>query len=85
MHKDPQIKDFKNIEKKVNFQSVAAYYQIAKFYNFTELANLALCYIERCFATVCETDNFLQLDFVHVAQLLSSTKLHIDSEIQVYW
>ena len=66
----------------MNVQNAAAHFRIARCFNFTKLATLALCYIERCFAIVCETHNFLELDYTSVAKLLSSFNLRLDSELE---
>ena len=71
------------IRNEINVKNVAAYYQIAKLFNFTELAKVALCYIERCFTTVCETNSFLELDFAFVMNILAKYTLNIDSELEV--
>ena len=76
-------KNFNEIKNKINVKNVATFYQVAKKFNFAELAKTTLCYIERCFAIACETKNFLQLDFTTVAKILASSELHIDSELQV--
>ena len=60
------------------------YCQIAKLFNFTELLKHNLCYIERCFTVVCETRNFIELDFTLVAKILASSELCIDSELEVF-
>ena len=83
LRKDLKIKDFNEIKMKVNVKNVATYYQIANYFNFNELAKLALCYIERCFTAVCENNNFLELDSKLVGNILASSELRIDSELQV--
>ena len=42
-----------------------------------------LCYIERMFTVVIDTENFLQLSFAVIAKILSSSSLHITSELEV--
>ena len=80
---DVNIMNFKEIKNDINVQNVAKLYQIAILFSSTELAKLTLCYIERCFTSVCETNNFLMLDYTIVANILASSELHIDSEVQV--
>ena len=75
----------KILEKKIKFENVAMYYQIAKLYKFCELRKLALRYIERFFTTVCETNNFIELDFYMVTKVLASSDLRIDSELEVLY
>ena len=78
-----EIQSFQMIKKSMNVQNVATYFQIWKYFNFTEFAKLALCYIERCFTIVCETNNFLELDFTLIAKIFASSELRIDSELEV--
>ena len=78
-----EINNFNEIKNDFNVKNVATFYQIAKTFSFAKLAKLTLCYIERRFPIVCETNNFLQLDFSTVAKILATSELHIDSEIQV--
>lgn len=44
---------------------------------------MSLCYIQRCFTSVCETENFLELDFNRITFILSSSQLNITSELEV--
>ena len=76
-------KNFKQIEKIVRNRNVATFYQIASIFNFTELQTFSMCYIERCFPIVCEKNNFKILEFAQVAKIISSSELHIDSEMEV--
>ena len=79
---NPDIQAFEGIKERINVQNVATYYQIAKYFNFTELSKLALRYIERCFTVVCETHNFLELDYTLFAKVLGSSNLRLDSELE---
>ena len=83
MLEDLENNDFKELRKKINVKNVATYHQTGKLFNSTELAELTLCYIERCFTTVCETKNFLELDFNLIENILGSSELRIDSELEV--
>ena len=71
------------ISKKVNLQNVVTLYQLAKKFGIKTLAEENFKYIERCFITVSESHNFLHLDFRFLVILLSSSQLHITSEIEV--
>ena len=71
------------LQKKIDFKNVATYYQIAKLFCSEGLCNKALKYIERFFTSVCETINFLELDFNRVAYIISSSGLRIDSELEI--
>ena len=77
-----EIQDLEIINKSLNVNNVATFYQIAKYFNLTKLSKLALCYTERCFTVVCETQNYLELDYTSVANILSSSNLQLDSELE---
>ena len=71
------------IKRKVKLQNVVTYYQLAKSFNLGILAKDTLSYIVRCFTMVTKFNNFLQLDFVFVAKIISSSELEITSELEV--
>ena len=77
--------DLKSINKRINVQNVATYFQIAKYFNFTKLSKLALCYIERCFTVFAGAPTFLELMFSSIAKILASSELNLDSELQIYY
>ena len=82
LHKKQGI--VKYIKDKVNIENVALYYQFAKSFNLPSFAKETLRCMERCFTMVVETSNFLQLDFYIISRLLSSPKLKIYSELEVF-
>ena len=57
---------------------------MSKLYNLNDLSKLTLNYIELWFTTVAETNNFLELDFPLMKRIISSSNLHITSEIEVF-
>ena len=71
------------IVDKINVQNVTIFYQLAKLNKLTKLAEISPSYIERCFAVVVESDNFLELQFNLVAKILSSSELSIHSELEI--
>ena len=83
LYNDFENNDFKEITSKINVENIAMYYQIAKLFNCTQLNKLASSYVERCFTIVCETPNFLELDFIMVSKILGSSELRLDSELEV--
>ena len=83
LHKELQNKVFNKFKNKVNVQNVVTYYQIAKLFNFAELAEFALAYIQRCFTIVYENNNFLELNFTLIATIISTSELEINSELEV--
>ena len=72
----------KSVEDKI--KQVTTHYQFAKLFRLTKLSEKSFGYIQRCFEMVVETQNFLELDFTFVAKILSSSGLHITSEVQVF-
>ena len=58
--------------------------QLAKLFKLSSLSKIALCYTERCFAKVSETQNFLELHFNLVAKILASSELSVHSELEVF-
>ena len=73
----------KVFKDKTTFENVTIFYKIAAFYKLQNLFNGFLCYIERFFTVVAETENFLKLNFAFVSKILSSSSLHITSELEV--
>ena len=92
MQTNLEVKHFVSFlkKKKNNFENVTTVYQLAKFFIFDDLDKRSFCYIKRFFNVVYETKKFLELDFSHVAKIISSFELNIDSELEVltaarYW
>ena len=48
-----------------------------------KLSNNCFKYIERCFLRVAESKNFLELDYALIKKILSSSELHITSELEI--
>ena len=71
------------IDDKINVNNVILYSKLADVFNSSNIAQLTLRYMERCFTIVAETKNFLELDFVLVKTILRSSELHITSELEV--
>ena len=61
------------------------YLQIADIFNLSFLLQASMTYTERCFLMVAETNNFSHLDFALVKTILQSSKLHITSELEVFY
>ena len=79
--KDEQI--CKQMENKVNVKNAIVLYYAAHRFKLSSLRNILLPCIERCFPIVAESNNFLELDFIHVAKIILSSDLNTDSELQV--
>ena len=71
------------IQYKINVKHATTFYHFAKLYKLTNLSEIALSYIERCFTMVVETSNFLELDFSFVAKIFTTSGIRISSELQV--
>ena len=74
----------KIMQDKVAVENVITFYSLAKFYNIVSVSESSLLYIERCFPVIVETRNFLHFDFDLVVKVLSSSKLNIHSEVEVF-
>ena len=72
------------IKDKLNVQNISTYLAVSTTFNTRKLVKVTSDYIQRCFTMVVETDNFLELDFEHVERILSSSKLSISSEMEIY-
>ena len=72
------------IQDKMNIKTAVRMYTFAKLFNLPGVHIAAFIYIERCFTMVVETQDFLNLDHTFVSRILTSSCLHIDSELEVY-
>ena len=81
---DIEANNFCNtLRENTSFKNVTTYYEIAVFYSLQNLSKDLLCYIERFFTVVAETENFLQLNFLLLSKILSSSSLDITSELEI--
>ena len=75
----------KYVTKKI--QATAAnycfFYHVAKCFHLKTISHLTQQFIERRFETVSKSDSFNELTFESVAKILSSSQLHVDSEMHV--
>ena len=83
-NKDLNTKVSEHIKKKLSVQSVILFYQLAVMFNLGAICKITKSYIESFFATIIESKNFLELEFVFLAKLLSSSCLNIESEIEIF-
>ena len=68
----------------INVNNAATLFSFSRFFNLSNLSKLSFCFINRCFPMVVNCHNFLELDFISVAKIISSNDLSIDSELQVF-
>ena len=71
------------MENRIDVINATLFYSISHLFQLSSLLRNSLCFIERCFPMVAESHNFVELDFIHVRKMFSSSELNIDSEIQV--
>ena len=74
---------YRYFTSKVEHKNIVYYYSYAVYFGYKNYSKLLLKYIERCFLVVAETHSFLELDHEILAGILSSSKLCIDSKIEV--
>ena len=73
------------VDDKINVNNVAAVYYSSHVFNVSGLLKLALCFIERSFSLVSESQKLLDLDYSSIANIFSSNELNIDSELEVIY
>ena len=74
----------KHFEKKIDVNNAALFYQLSRLFNLPRLSKFCLLFIERCFPMVVESENFLELDYACVKNILLSSELSIDSELEAF-
>ena len=84
LNDDKSDEIFRKTVKQINVENVATFYYVSSIFNISSLVKECLCYIERCFTMVAKTSSFLELDFLSIAKIVSSSNLHITSEIEVF-
>ena len=83
LNEDADKEVFRSSEDKISVHNVIALYQISQVYKFSNIRKPPILFIERCFPIVSESQNFIDLDYKCVAEILSSCCLKIDSELEV--
>ena len=71
-----------SLEKKIKTLNASALLPIVHIFGLSKSETFS--YIERWFTNVSETPSFLELDFDFVRKILSSSELHVTSEIEVF-
>ena len=74
----------KYLESEINVENAALFYTFARVFNSPSLAKTTLRCLERHFTMSVETENFLELDLRLVAEILSSSELQVQSELDVF-
>ena len=70
--------------KTKNNKDSVVYFYISNIFKLSKLLEDSLSAIERCFSMIVESNNFLELDFISIKKIFSSSGLNIDSELQVF-
>ena len=73
----------KPIEEKLQIINVTFFHQFAHVFHLTSLQTTTLRYIERCFTTVVDTQQFLEIDFTLISKILGSCELSVTTELEV--
>ena len=84
LNDDVENQVYKCIQDKMKLNNTAVLFNLSQLYHLSSLTKPTLCFVERCFPTIADSQNFLEFDFVAVRKLLSSSGLSIDSELQVF-
>ena len=74
----------KIFEEKLKIETSAIFYEFSELFNLSNLNRATLSYIERCFTMVVGSENFLNLSFSSLSKILSSSQLHITSELEIF-
>ena len=75
---------FNLIEENLTITNVVCLYYIPQLFNSSKLSKSPKLLVERCFPMIVNSTSFIELDFKHVAKILSSSELNIDSEMEVF-
>ena len=79
-----RITEKTNLQNECKHKLVILFYQLSSVYSLIGFRKEALNYINYWFTIVTKTENFQQLDFNSVNQIMSSTELNISSELEVF-
>ena len=81
---DKETEICRHFENKIDVNNAALFYQLSRLLDLPRLSKFSLLFIERCFPMVVESINFLELDYACVKNILLSSELHIDSELEAF-
>ena len=75
---------YRCIEDKINIKNVAALFSFSEIFSSSNSSKLPLHFIECCFPMFGDSTSFLELDFKRIFKTFSSSKLNIDSELNIF-
>ena len=84
LNKDKEKTMYRYIEDKINIKNVTILYIFFELFGSSNASKSPLQFIERNFPMFAESTSFLELDFKRIIKILSSSELHIDSEMEVF-
>ena len=84
LNENESMKIYEYLQDKIAVENVLTFYSLAKVFKIYKAAKSCFIYIERCFAMLVETQNFLHLNFDHIVEILASSELDIHSEVEVF-
>ena len=73
-----------NTETVVSLTNVLVVFASSQIFNCIGLCRQSTMLIHRCFPSVADSLNFLELDYKFLVKILCSSELSVDSEVQVY-
>ena len=80
--KDEKLNE--TMSSKTDIKNCLVTHCTSSIFKLLRSSKTSMCLIERCFPVISDSDNFLELDFISIKKLLSSSGLNIDSELQVF-
>ena len=80
--KDEKLNE--TMSSKTDIKNCLVTHCTSSIFKLLRSSKTSMSLIERCFPVISDSDNFLELDFIYIYKLLSSSGLNIDSELQVF-
>ena len=72
------------VMSKINIENCLVTHRSSNIFNLSSSIKGSMSLIERCFPMIVDSENFLELDYIPVNKILSSSSLNTDSELQVF-
>ena len=79
---DDKIKKY--MKSKIDIKNCVVIYCLSIIFKLSNSCKVSMSLIERSFQIIAESDNLLELDFLSLKTILSSSGLNIDSELQIF-